>query len=159
MTELFVNIGELKVLRGKGKLIAIGLGSCVGVALIDAEEQVAGLAHVFLHTSNNRQSETQPGKFADTAIDALLEAVLRQGAKRERLQAKIAGGACLFPSISGATTCVGELNVQAVLKHLGKAGIVLAGKDVGGSLGRKMTVDVSDGSVFVQTIGQEPRRM
>lgn len=159
MSELFVNMGELKVLQGTGKLVTVGLGSCVGVVILDTQQKVAGLAHVFLADSRNYRPSNQPGKFADTAIPALMDAVLRAGGRRFRLQAKIAGGAHLFASGEGARLNVGKQNVEAVRCHLTEAGIPITGEDVGGNHGRKLIVHVDEGRVIVQAIGQPAREL
>ncbi len=159
MTELFVNMGELKVLEGNGRLITVGLGSCVGVALLDVQNKVAGLAHVFLANSGNHKPSDQPGKFADTAIPALLDSVLKKGARRYQLKAKIAGGAHLFPTAAGASLNVGKQNVEAVRRHLREVGVPLVAEDVEGSYGRKLVVNVDDGTVIVQAIGQSAREL
>ena len=159
MAEIFVNMGEIKVAAGDDVLITVGLGSCVGVALYDRENKVGGMAHVFLAASKDGRSNEQPGKFADTAIPALLEAVVRAGGRRNLLIAKIAGGANLFPKLSQASLNVGMQNVAAVKEHLAAHKLPLRGEDVGGSIGRKMILYVESGKVMVQSIGSEPREI
>ncbi|NLY51995.1 MAG: chemotaxis protein CheD [Firmicutes bacterium] len=159
MAEIFVNMGELKVAAGDDVLITVGLGSCVGVALYDPENKVGGMAHIFLAASRDGKSTEQPGKFADTAIPALLEAVVRAGGRRSLLVAKIAGGANLFPKLSQASLNVGMQNVAAVKEHLAAHKLPLRGEDVGGSIGRKMILYVESGKVMVQSIGSEPREI
>ena len=51
MTEVFVNMGEIRVLRSTGVLTTVGLGSCVGVSFYDPITKVGALAHVFLAES------------------------------------------------------------------------------------------------------------
>lgn len=158
MAEIFVNMGEIKVSAGDDVLITVGLGSCVGVALYDSESKVGGMAHVFLAASKDRAG-SEPGKFADTAIPALLEAVVRAGGKRSQLVAKIAGGANLFPKLTQASLNVGLQNVAAVKKHLALHKVPLRGEDVGGNSGRKMLLYVQKGKVMVQSIGSELREI
>ncbi|NLJ85127.1 MAG: chemotaxis protein CheD [Firmicutes bacterium] len=159
MADIFVNMGEIEVVRGEGVLITVGLGSCVGVAIFDQERSVGGLAHVFLAASRNGLGATQPGKFADTAIPALVDALIRVGARRSALEAKIAGGANLFPRLGESTLNVGKQNVAAVREHLQLNAIPLRAEDVEGNKGRKMTLYTKTGIVVVQSIGEAPREI
>lgn len=159
MAEKFVNMSELKVAKGEEVLVTVGLGSCVGVAIYDKGRGVGGLAHVFLSESKNETDVKQPGKFADTAIPALISAVTALGGRRSVLEAKIAGGANLFPKLANSTLNVGKQNVAAVKKHLAKHGIVLKGMAVEGNKGRKMTFYPKNGMVLVQSIGEKPEEI
>ena len=159
MAEKFVNMGLIEVARRDDVLITVGLGSCVGVAIYDRERMVGGMAHVFLAASKDGKGTTQPGKFADTAIPALVEAVVRAGGRRSAFQAKIAGGANLFPKLQVASLNVGKQNVEAVREHLLINNIPLRGEDVEGNSGRKMILYVKEGRVVVQSIGKPPREI
>lgn len=159
MAEIFVNIGQIEVANGDGVLIAVGLGSCVGVAIYDQERMVGGMAHVFLAASRDGRGTAQPGKFADTAIPSLMEAVIQAGGRRNAIQAKIAGGANLFPKLATTSMSVGDQNVAAVKEHLLLNKIPLRGEDVGGTRGRKMILYVQKGIVAVQSIGEVPQEI
>ena len=52
------------------ELVALGLGSCIGLAIVDRTAGVAGLAHIVLPESNDQAD--QVGKFADTAVPGLV---------------------------------------------------------------------------------------
>jgi len=100
-----------------------------------------------------------PGKFADTAVPALLDQVLRLGADRVRLQAKIAGGAQMFGGGGGAAASmmnIGERNAAAVREALRAIGMRVRAADTGGNAGRSMQVSVSGGVVTVRAVGGEP---
>ena len=159
MADKFVNMSEIEVAKGEGVLITVGLGSCVGVAIYDRDRSVGGLAHVFLAVSKEGLDVTQPGKFADTAIPALADAVVRIGGRRSALEAKIAGGANLFPKLANSSLNVGKQNVAAVKKHLNLNKIPLRGEAVEGNRGRKMTLYTKTGVVVVQSIGEEPQEI
>ena len=132
---------------------ALGLGSCIGVVVVDARAHIAGMAHVMLPQSAPT-SKGPPGKFADTAIPALLDSVLALGADRARLVATISGGAQMFGAGSGAGLFnIGGRNDEAVRTALSDARIRLRAHDVGGSCGRTMQVGVSSGTVTVRVVG------
>ncbi|MGI6035566.1 MAG: chemotaxis protein CheD [Limnochordia bacterium] len=155
MKEVFVNIGEIQVLKQRGRLVAVGLGSCVGLILYDALAKVGGMAHVFLPTNKRGGANEHPGKFADTAILAMVEQMTSLGAQKRRLTAKMAGGSQLF-SYGAPFMDVGRQNAEALQRELQAAGIPLAGSDVLGSRGRKLIFDVATGQVLVFVIGEDP---
>ncbi|MCA9254454.1 MAG: hypothetical protein KDA33_02405 [Phycisphaerales bacterium] len=94
------------------------------------------------------------GKFADTAVDALIEDVAGAGGQLKRLAAKISGGASMFGT--NVDKGIGERNIQAVKERLKKHTIRLLAEDVGGNKGRRMILDPASGEVTVQVIGAEP---
>ena len=159
MADIFVNMSEIAVSKGEDVLITVGLGSCVGVAIYDKSRGVGALAHVFLSDSKNKPDSKQPGKYADTAIPALIDEVVRVGGRRAALEAKIAGGGNLFPKLANSTLNVGKQNVAAVKEHLKKHRIPLRGEAVEGNKGRKMTFYPDSGEVLVQSIGEEPQQI
>ena len=85
MAELMARMAEIAVSRHEADvLVALGLGSCIGIALLDRASLVAGLAHVVLPES--RPGGT-PGKFADTAVPELVRRVSGLGASASGLHA------------------------------------------------------------------------
>ncbi|MGO0121718.1 chemotaxis protein CheD [Desulfothermobacter acidiphilus] len=154
-TEEYVGIAELKVGRAPLVLITLGLGSCVGVALYDPIKKVGGLLHVMLPRSSEFTRNSHPAKFADTGVPLLLAELLKLGADRRLLEAKIAGGAQMFEGMVN----IGERNVKAVKEALASAGIKLIAADVGGNRGRTMVLDTSTGKVIIKTLGASPKEL
>lgn len=152
-----VGIGQIAASDRRGVVItALGLGSCIGVVLVDPRARIAGMAHVMLPQSAPT-SEGPPGKFADTAIPALLDAVLALGADRARLVATIAGGAQMFGAGSGGGLFnIGGRNDESVRAALTAGRIRLRAHDVGGNVGRTVQVVVDTGTVTVRVVGGEP---
>jgi chemotaxis protein CheD len=151
MAETMVRMGEFAFSASAGDvLVSLGLGSCVGVALLDRRATVAGLAHVVLPAAEGR-AET-PGKFADTAVPALLDAVVALGARRSHLEAVLVGGASMF-SFGGAGLEIGQRNDEAVREELARLRIPIAAAETGGSRGRTVRVDVQTGVVTAKAAG------
>lgn len=132
-------MGELAVSGTVGdELVAIGLGSCIGLALVDRTANVAGLAHVVLPES---QGKGEPkAKFADLAVPDLIARVLAAGGVKRRLEAVLVGGARMFSV--GASLDIGARNAEAVREALGKEGIRIRAEEVGGSRGRTARIIV-----------------
>jgi len=145
-------MGEIAVARNDGVLRTL-LGSCLGLALYDRRLKIAALAHIVLPDSQGR--EGIPGKFADTAVPAMLRQ-MQQLAAGEALRpcAKIAGGANMFTASAGANT-IGEQNIRAVERVLGALRIPVIARDCGGEQGRRMTLDTTTGVVTIEIVGAQ----
>jgi len=150
--ESNVGMGQVVVAQGPHRLRAV-LGSCVGVTLYHPRLRVGALAHVVLPRSNGRTSS--PGKYADTAVDHMIELLRQRGVPTAGLVAKLAGGAQMFGP-SGAMQ-IGRDNVQAISQALQAAGIRVAAQDVGGEKGRRVTLDCQTGQLTIHIVGQPPK--
>jgi chemotaxis protein CheD len=151
-TETMVRMGELAVSSSAGDvLVSLGLGSCIGLALLDRRMGIAGLAHVVLPGSGGQPQEN-PRKFADLAIPELLVQLTGLGARQVRLEAVLVGGASMF-AVSSAGLEVGQRNETAVREHLRSLRIPVAGTATGGNKGRTIRVDVAGATVTVREAG------
>lgn len=153
-----VGMADLKVARTPDKLMTAGLGSCIGICLIDKNTKVAGLSHIMLPSSVQARSATNKAKFADTAIDVLIADMEKLGASKSRLTAKIAGGAQMF-NFSGDSDImkIGERNARAVIEVLSKMNIRILANDTGGNFGRTIIFDADTGDLLIRTIGHGER--
>jgi chemotaxis protein CheD len=151
--ETVVRMGEASASNAPGAVLAcIGLGSCIGLALVDRAKGVAALAHVMLPEST-APDPPQPHKFADLAVPALIDMVLAQGASRTRLEAALVGGAAMF-QFGGSGQDIGQRNGVAVTKLLGVHRIPVRATATGGSKGRTVRVTVgSDITITVREAG------
>jgi len=143
-------MGELKVSRARdGELVAIGLGSCIGLAVVDGSACVAGLAHVVLPDSQGVNGPA--AKFADTAIPEMMASLRTVGASKSRCRAVLVGGARMF-ALSGGLD-IGARNDAAVREALALEGIEMLAAATGGNRGRTVRVMVGTGEVLVQEAG------
>ena len=104
MAVIRVGMADLKVAQHPAILTTLGLGSCVGIVLYDIKRKTVGMAHIMLPSSKIASANTNRAKFADTGITDLLEGMIRLGARREDIIAKIAGGAQMFTFSSTTDT-------------------------------------------------------
>lgn len=153
--DIKVGIGDLNIAIPPDKLITLGLGSCVGIALLDSSSKVVGLAHIMLPDSTSFLNQNNPMKFADRAIPMLIDKMLIKGINKRNLRAKIAGGASMFTFADKSPTMeIGLRNGIAVKEILQKQGIPLISEDLGGNSGRTMIVEADTCKVFIKTIGK-----
>lgn len=155
MGEVKVGIADLNLVVYPEKIMTIGLGSCIGIALYDKTLKVAGLAHIMLPDSTQFKNVTQPLKFADLAIPILIEKMLEKGCKKRDLVAKIAGGASMFNfSDKSMVSDIGSRNAEAVKKALAKEEIPILAENTGGNKGRTMILDSENGTVLLKIVGE-----
>lgn len=153
--KIVVGMADLNVAKSFGILTTLGLGSCVGIALYDELNKVAGLAHIMLPDSTQIKINNQPAKFADTAIIKLINDMIKIGANRILLKAKIAGGAQMFGfNEKNEGFRVGDRNVEATINILNKNKIPIIGRDTGANYGRTVELDVSNGKFLIKTISK-----
>lgn len=151
-----VGMADLKVCAYPDSLITLGLGSCVGIALYDKVTKITGLAHIMLPDSTRITKNENIAKFADTAIDETIRLMLLKGANRNRIVAKIAGGADMFnlAKTSKNTFQVGASNIEAVKKKLSELRIPILAEDVGLNYGRTVTIRSEDGMFEIKSVGK-----
>ncbi|MGQ0562659.1 MAG: chemotaxis protein CheD [Gemmatimonadota bacterium] len=150
-----VKIGEIGVVAQHGVLFTIGLGSCVALILYDPGKKVGGLAHVML-PDTTQTGHPSPGRFAPTAVPFLVAAMLEAGARKRGMYARIVGGAAMFKDVlPDEGVRLGERNIAAVKAALSKAYLPLRGEDVGGSWGRSVFFDATDGSVLIRAVRRD----
>ncbi|MCS7237063.1 MAG: chemotaxis protein CheD [Thermoguttaceae bacterium] len=150
-----VGMGQAVVGRPPTKLTAV-LGSCLGICLWHPRSRVGGMAHTVLPQSNGQPSQV-PGKFVDTAIRFLQEKLQMLGVPSDELVAKLAGGACMFPT--NGPLQIGEANIEKAIKCLQAASIPVVAQDVAGTKGRRIVFDLATGRLLVQVVGESPRML
>lgn len=154
--EIRVGIGDYKIAQSPNKLITIGLGSCIGIALIDNKKGIAALIHILLPDSTKFKEITNSIKYADIAIPIVIDELIKLGCVKKDIFAKIAGGAAMFKFTSTSVGGdIGNQNAKKVKEVLGELGIRIKGEDTGGNKGRSMFVDPKDGKVSIRIVGDE----
>jgi chemotaxis protein CheD len=151
--ELVVRVADLRVGVAEDILVTVGLGSCVAIALYDAEARIGGLAHVLLPSPALARGDTNPAKFPQSAVPRLLQLMAADGARPERITARLAGGASMFAALAPpGTVQMGERNLLAARQALTSSGVPLVGEAVGGDFGRTVRLRVRDGRIEVSTV-------
>jgi chemotaxis protein CheD len=152
MAETMVRLGELAASAVAGDvLVSLGLGSCIGLAVLDRRVGVAGLAHVVLPDSGPNAAGRSL-KFADFAVPELIDRVVRLGGRRTMLEAALVGGASMF-AVSRSSLEVGQRNEAAVREQHAAHRINVIAAETGGERGRTIRVHVGSNLVTVREAG------
>src|SRR3954447_1239407 len=153
MAETMVRMGELAASSSAADvLVSLGLGSCIGLAVLDRRVGVAGLAHVVLPESSGTPRGEQALKFADRAVPELVQRVVAKGGRRGMLEAALVGGASMF-TVTSPTLEVGQRNEAAVREQLKALRIPVIAAETGGKRGRTIRVHVPSTRVTVREAG------
>lgn len=127
--------GEYKVVSDPDVVLSTILGSCVAACLRDPVAGVGGMNHFLLPGSaNGMSSGGDATRYGVHLMELLINGLLKQGARRDRLEAKIFGGAKTIASFSN----VGEQNAAFATEFLRDEGIPIVGSSTGGDHGRKL---------------------
>lgn len=153
-----VGMADLKICVAPDCLTTLGLGSCIGIAIVDPVTRIGGLAHVMLPDSTAIRENSNIAKFADTGIEELVRQLVAKGAVKSRMVAKIAGGAQMFSFNNNSDLLrVGERNAEASKKKLTELGIPILASDTGDSYGRTVIFYPENGEFVIKSVGKETK--
>lgn len=124
--------GQYLVSNRPDDVITTILGSCVAACIFDPLRGVGGMNHFLLPGTDPR--DRQNIKYGAYAMEQLINALLRRGAQRDRLEAKLFGGASVVPALSD----IGRNNADFARAFLGDEGIPLSSQCLGGTQGRRV---------------------
>jgi chemotaxis protein CheD len=159
--ETFVlGMGEFIVSSSPGAVLScIGLGSCIAVCIYDKLVKVGAMVHIVL-PRHEGPVDDNPGRYGNTAVPFLLEQVTKRGGMKNRLTAKLAGGAQMTTAPGLRDTFkTGERNLAEVKAALERERVPLAAADVGGNTGRTVKLFIDTGVVTVKTVGGIAREL
>ncbi len=127
------------------------LGSCIAVCLYDPEIQVAGMNHFMLPGKISKVDifKDRTARYGITAMNELIDAVVKLGARRENLVAKVFGGGSVLEYKHKVTT-IPEDNVRVARIMLELADIQIVQSDVGDTCSRKVLLDVKSGRAYLK---------
>ena len=148
--HVIVGVGEIACAHEPEFLITQALGSCIGLTLWDPRLCIGGMAHVMLPAAPSGDFSGRRHRFADLAVPDLVDEMLKLGAGRHRMIAKIAGGAAMFKGDAGMDS-IGGRNAAAVIEQLGLCGLSVRAADTGGSHARTIELDLSTGTLLVRS--------
>lgn len=147
-----IGLAEFRIAKAPMIMVTMALGSCLGISLYDEVAKIGGLAHVMHPKRGLVKNNVNKAKFVDTAIMLMVERMVQRGARRDRIVAKLFGGARMFANYKGipGVLQIGEKNILAARERLNELEIPIAAECVGGDRGRTICFDVSSGSVLVR---------
>lgn len=132
---------------GQEMAIVTVLGSCIAACLWDQRMQVGGMNHFMLPEGDSSEAS---GRYGSYAMELLINQILKLGARRESLQAKIFGGGQVMRSFT--TMNVGERNTAFVTQYLHTERIPIVSEDVLDIHPRKVVFFPTSGKAMVKRL-------
>jgi len=124
--------GEYHVADDPEVELATMLGSCVAACLHDPVRRIGGMNHFLL--PGNDPNSGQNIKYGAHSMEQLINAMLRAGAQRSRLQVQLFGGGNVVAGLGA----IGARNAQFARDFVRDDGMVLVGEDLGGKTARRL---------------------
>lgn len=155
--ELVVGVGSYFVAKNPTKLICIGLGSCLAIALHSSTRHVGALSHAMLPKYMEGKDKKIPEKYVDTSIYLMADDMQDIGIKKREIKAKLVGGAQMFSFISPHTLDIGRRNIETAKETLKQEGIPIIAENVGGNKGKTIFFDIKTGAIEVRISGEKTK--
>ena len=139
--EKLVNVvqGDFAISDSRAEILTTVLGSCVAVCLVDPVRGIGGMNHFLLPDGDRRDGVNV--RYGTHAMELLINGMLKRGADRTRLKAKVFGGA----KMNGNLRDIGSSNATFARKFLNDEGIPIVGESLGGTSARRVRFWPTDG--------------
>ena len=126
-------------------LIVTTLGSCISACLWDRERRIGGMNHFMLP-----EGQGDSGRYGSYAMELLINNLMKRGASRSNLEAKVFGGGAVLASMTSLN--VGERNTEFVIDYLRTERIPVVSKDVLDVCARKVCMLPASGKVLMKRL-------
>ncbi len=136
-------------------IVSTVLGSCIAVAIYDLEARAGGLNHFMLPGDFGKSElvRSPNAKYGMYAMELLINDLMKLGARRPALKAKVFGGGAVLRLPGGGGTKIPGSNIDFAFEYLSKEGIPVLASDVGGNEPRKIFFFARSGKVLLKRIG------
>jgi len=138
--------GELYVTL-RDELITTVLGSCVSACIRDRKLGIGGMNH-FMLPDGGLEGAGEAARYGIFAMESLINAILKHGGRRDRLEVKLFGGG----RIMGSSSDVGRRNIEFARSFVRTEGFEVAAEDLGGDHPRKIVFFPASGRVLVKKL-------
>jgi chemotaxis protein CheD len=148
--------GECYVTRRDIALVTV-LGSCVAACIRDRREGIGGMNHFMLPRGrDDSDPASASARYGVHAMELLINQLLRMGARRRNLEAKVFGGGNVLCGVTALN--VGRANARFVASFLATESIPVAAEDLEGTSSRKVYFFPASGRVLVRAIDRAHNR-
>ncbi len=144
--------GAHAISGAQNEMLSTVLGSCIAVCLRDEKRRLGGLNHFMLPAmaDGGPQTARDAMLYGDTAMEVLINALMRAGCDRRNLEAKVFGGARISAAFDQSP--IGDRNARFALDFLSQEQITVRSRDTGGTSPRRVLFEPWTGRALVQHI-------
>jgi chemotaxis protein CheD len=151
MERVFLLPGEYHISE-QPVVIETLVGSCVTVCLCNVKTGHAAMNHFLMHDSPPSPAEDF-GRYAVTATQHIIQALMSRDPVPEHYRAQVFGGASVLKSASELVS-IGQANTADAKRILASHRIRIIREETGGTRGRRVKFDTSTNTVFCRFAGQ-----
>ena len=152
MGKELVRIADMKIGKSPTVMVTYGVGSCVVIGIVDTEKKIGGLLHFVLPEYSGKKPPKNPFRYGDISMKQMIKKLIEQGADKNKMVAKIAGGSLMFPDLlKNPDGSIGKRNIDIAKKILKEEGIKIGGEDTGGDYGRSIEFDIESGVMKIHS--------
>jgi len=144
------------------KMIVTVLGSCISACLYESSLKIGGMNHFMLPVSRKIKADrtafsaknslvmqdSDAARYGNAAMELLINEIIKRWGRRDKISAKIFGGA----SVTRSIVDIGQSNIDFVEEYCQLEGIPVMSRDVGGNYPRKLYFIPCTNEAFVKTI-------
>jgi chemotaxis protein CheD len=131
-------------------LLVTVLGSCVAACVRDRQKGIGGMNHFMLPEAGRSETLSTSARYGTYAMEILINHLLKLGARRASLEAKVFGGGGVLASLTQSQ--VGERNAEFVLDYLATEQIPIVAQDLKDVYPRKVYFFPATGRVLVKKL-------
>jgi len=148
-----VLLGFHQISKRPDEMLVTTLGSCVSACVRDPVASIGGMNHFLLPDVPDGQDNqvNTAARYGSVAMERLINAILAEGGRRERLEVKVFGGAKVIKT----SVDVGDRNAAFVLDYLRREGLRLVSQDLGGRFARRVHFFPVTGRCFRRALRPE----
>lgn len=147
-TIMNIHIGEYLASK-KPIVIHTLLGSCVSACLFDPVSRIGGMNHIFLPGEADFECFNDCARFGVNAMELLINDMLKLGARKNNLVAKVFGGSSTLPSFH-VEDHIGKKNSEFLVTFLDNESIRIVASNLGGNTGKKIYFSTYTGDVLLK---------
>ena len=154
MRRISIIQGEHAVVAEPDTVVTTVLGSCIAVCLRDSVARIGGMNHFLLGEPDpsHQVSVRDLQRYGLHAMELLINAMMQQGAARQRLRAQLYGGANVVAGLGQ----IGQKNAEFARRFLATENIPLGHTDVGGTHARRVEFLPYDGKARCTAVAEAP---
>lgn len=162
--EVFLNPGDFYFGAEKTRIVTL-LGSCISITVWHPVLHIGGMCHYLLPSHNTKgKKQNLDGRYADEAVQFLLQKIAQHFTQPQEYQVKIFGGGNMFSQYRGkntSTNCndIGTRNIEAARWLLKKHDFPPHTEHVGDEGHRKLIFNLWDGNVWVRHVKEDRNRV
>jgi chemotaxis protein CheD len=147
--KVHLSPGDLCISDRDDLVMTTCLGSCISACIWDEKRGIGGMNHFLLPIGEQDRFSAKTARYGSNAMELLINDLLKYGAWRSRLKAKIFGGGRML----GLSQDIGGRNIEFTRDYIEREGLTLMAESVGGNQARRLEFHPVTGRARAKSLG------